>query len=127
METHSSLPGKPRGPKSAKLIVEPMGRASGSTDARQSQLASQIVGRGSKLDLGTLGPDGFGGEVSEEKARIDTVRKPDVSRSGHSKRIPTVDALEPVAFGSAMGEGREDQEAWHEAQGTSRSGINRFE
>jgi len=37
--------------------------------------------------------------------------------------MPPVDPLESVAFGSAMGESREDQEARHEAQGTGCEGV----
>jgi hypothetical protein len=37
--------------------------------------------------------------------------------------MTTVDALEPVDFGSAMGKGCEDQEARHEPESSGRQGV----
>jgi len=41
--------------------------------------------------------------------------------------MTTVDTLESMVFGSAMGEGREDENARHEAEGTGRQGVHGLE
>jgi len=41
--------------------------------------------------------------------------------------MPTIDPLELVASWLAMGEGGEDQDAWHEAESTGRQGVHGLE
>jgi len=127
VETHSSLPIESHAQEPAKLILEAASGASRSTDGRQTQLASQFVRRDAEMDLGALGPDHFGGQPGEEETGIGAVGQTDASRRAHAQRMATIDALELVALRPAMGEGGEYENARHEAQGTSRSGINRFE
>ena len=68
-EAHRGLPFEPHVQKAMKLILESTRCASGSADRRQTQLASQVVGRGAELDLRTLGADGLGGQVGEQQPR----------------------------------------------------------
>jgi hypothetical protein len=56
------------------------------------------------MNLGVLGADRFGGEVSEEKAGIGTERQTESSRRAHPHGMAAVDPLESVALGPAMGE-----------------------
>jgi hypothetical protein len=72
------------------------------------------------MNLGVLGSDGFGGQIREEQPGIGTVRQSDASRCAQAKGMPAVDPLESVTFGSAMGEGGEDQEPRHEAESSGR-------
>ena len=72
-EADRRLPLEPHVQEPTKLLLKPRRGASWPADHRQPQLASQIVGRGAKLDLGTLGADRFGGQVGEEKARVGAV------------------------------------------------------
>ena len=111
MEPNGGLPRKPRRQKSAKLIVEPMGRAPRPTDGRQPQLASQIVRRCAEMDLAVLCSDRFGRQPRQEEAGIGAVRQSDASRRAHPQRMAAIDSLESVALRPAMGECREYQNA----------------
>lgn len=73
------------------------------------------------MDLGVLGPDGFGGEVSEEKAGIGTERQTDSSRRAHPHGMAAADPVKVVALWLTVGEGCEDQEARHESEGSGTS------
>jgi len=55
------LPAESGGDEAVKLVVEPPGGASWSADGRKTQLASQVVGCPSKIDLGALCTNGLGG------------------------------------------------------------------
>jgi hypothetical protein len=72
------------------------------------------------MNLGVLGSDGFGGQISEEQPGIGAVGQSDASRCAHAKAMTTVDPLESVALRPAMGECGEDQDARHEAQSPGR-------
>jgi hypothetical protein len=79
------------------------------------------------MNLGTLGTNRFGGQVSEEKAGIGTVRQSDASRCAHAKAMTTIDPLESVALRPAMGECGEDQDARHEAERAGRKSVHGLE
>ena len=79
------------------------------------------------MNLGVLGADGFGGQVSEDEAGIGAVGQANATRRPHSKRMAAVNSLELMALGSPMGEGCEDQEARHEAEGTGCKGVSGLE
>jgi len=75
------------------------------------------------LDLGALGADRFGGQVSEEKAGIGAIRETDASERGKPKGVPTVDPLESGALRPTMGERGEDENARHEAECPGRQSV----
>ena len=75
------------------------------------------------MNFPVLGADRLGRQVSEEKTRVGPVGETNTSSCAQSKRMAAIDSLELVALGSAMGEGREDQNARHEAEGSGRQGV----
>ena len=75
------------------------------------------------MNLGVLGPDCLGGQVSEENAGIGAEGEANATRRAQAKGNAAVDPLEPVALRPAMGEGCEDLEARHEAKRTGRQGV----
>ena len=79
------------------------------------------------MNLGVLGTNRFGRQVSEEEPGIGTVGKTISSRCAHLEGLPTVDPLESVALGLAMGESCEDKETRHEAEGPGRERVRRLE
>ena len=103
-----------------ELILQSTCGAAGSADHRQPELARQIVGLGAQLDHRTLGPDRFCGQVGKKQPRIGTVGETDAPRCAQAKGMPAVDPLESVTFGSAVGEGGQDQDARHEAESSGR-------
>jgi len=127
VETHSSLPIESHAQDPPKLLDEAMSCAPRSTDRRQTQLASQIVGRGTQLDLETLGPDRLSGQVREKQSGIGTERQAESSRRAHPHGMTTVDPFESVALLPAMGEGGHDQKSWHEAEGTGCKSVSGLE
>ena len=122
-ESHGGLPFEPHAKKATKLLLEAMGCASGSANHREPELASQIIWCSAKLDHRTLGPDRLCGQVGKKQPRIGTVGEADAPRCAQAKGMPAVDPLESVALWPAMGEGGEDQEARHEAEGTGRQRV----
>ena len=109
------------------MILEPRRGAAGPADGGQPQLARQSVRRSAKLDLGALGADRFGGQVSEEKASVRAVGEPDESMTGQAKAVSAIDPLESVAVGPAMGEDGQHQKPRHEAEGPGRKRVRRLE
>ena len=79
------------------------------------------------MDLGFLGSKRFSGQVGKDEAGIGTVRQTDSSRRGHSKGMTTIEPLESVALRLAMGEGGQDQDAWHKAERSGRQGVHGLE
>jgi hypothetical protein len=69
------------------------------------------------MNLGALGPNGSSGQVDEDEARVDAIRKTDGTPRLEQQGVTAIDSLEPVSSRATMGEGGEDKEARHEAEG----------
>ena len=61
--------------------------------------------------------------MNEDEAGIDPKGKADRATRLKPQGIASIDSLEPTSRRSAVGKGRQDQDAGHEAKGTGRSSI----
>jgi len=112
------LPVESGGDEAVKLVVKSVGGASWSADGRKTQLASQVVGSASKIDLGALPANSSGGQIDEDEAGIGPIGKTERATRLEPQGIAPIDSLESMCRRSPMGQGREDQDAGHEAEGT---------
>ena len=111
------LPVESGGKEAVKLVVESLGGASWSADGRKTKLASQLVGCLPKIDLGALRANSLGRQIDEDEAGIETVGKTDRAPRIELQGIAPIDPLRPISRRPAVGKGREDQDARHEAEG----------
>ncbi len=104
-----------------ELIAQTQRRSALAGDWREAELVHEAGERGVKLDLASPSADGFGREPSEREPRVGAIRQPDRRRRVPVEGEATVDALELVGLGLAVGERGLDQDSGHEAEGAGRA------
>lgn len=77
-----------------------------------------------QADSGLLDRDSRVHTTDVFKARTGTVGQTSTPRRTQAKGMATIHPLESVAFGPAMGEGCEDQEAGHEPECAGLQGVS---